>query len=310
MIDILLPVYQVNKKYFNELLKSLSTQSFTNFRVLFGYDDTNSEDIIRKLLVNYPKIICVHIYNSNDNPGIFSNLNNLSRYIEGDYVQFLCQDDVLYNEFLNDNYKALKFNNCVGLSFCQVDWCDQNSIIFKKDAHKSPLDKSGVIVKKNLNLIFLNDGCIPGNLSPVMLTKKAFFENLPFNENLKFASDFDFWYRISRKYNFYYVKKSNIILRKHTQQASETIGIRQLILDRIYIYNNLLSNISSTSKKFKAIIYLNQTVGANQMLYLIRNKDFSFVINKFRHPFYPLLSTFFLFITLNGRIKYFNNKNI
>lgn len=310
MIDILVPVYQVNEKYFNELLQSLLTQSFTNFRLLIGYDDKESEKIVRKLLVNYPKINCVHIYNTSNNPGIFSNLNNLSRFIKGDYVQFLCQDDLLYDEFLNDNYIALKSHNSVGLSFCQVDWCDQNSIIFKQNAHKLPLDTSGVIIKNDLKLFFLNYGCIPGNLSPVMLTKEAYFKNLPFNENLKFASDFDFWYRTSNKYNFYFINKSNIVLRKHTQQASETIGIRQLILDRIYIYNKLLSDIISNYKRLKAILYLNQTVGANQMLYLIRNRDFGFVRNKFKHPFYPFLSIFFLIITINGRIKFFVIKNM
>ena len=306
MIDILLPVYRVNEIYFNELLKSLSKQKCKEFRVLIGYDDNFSEEIILNLLIKFPDINCEHIYNNNK-AGIFSNVNNLIKYIENDYIQFLCQDDILYENFLFDNYTALSLNKSAGLAFCQVDWCDEKSHIYKKYAHHKIFNQSILIKKNILQLLFLKYGCIPGNLSPVMVTKNALLANQPFDENLKFASDFDFWCRISLTFDFYYIESSNIVLRKHKLQASETIGIQQLISDRIYIYKHLLSCLNTKYEKFKSVLYLNQTVGANQMLYLIRNINFNFIIKKYKYPFHPLLSFFFLIVTLNGRILYYKN---
>lgn len=306
MIDILIPIYKVNELYINELISSLSLQSFNKFNVLFGYDDDESETVIKNALSKYPELSCRHLRNPNQ-PGIFSNLNNLLTLVESEYIQLLCQDDFVYRNYLLDNITALLKNEKVDLVFCQADWCDESSLVFKKNAHLNIFNDSQVLYRENLNNYLIRFGCMPGNLSPVMIRRSTFEKVGFFDESLPFAADFDYWCRVASISSFYYIKHSNVCLRKHKSQASVTIGIKQLVLDRINIYTVLLNKSKNKVQRIINILYLNQTVGSNQLYQLIRSKNFKFIINSYQYPFNFILSFLFLLFTLNGRIIYFNS---
>lgn len=306
MVDIILPVYKVSKKYFEELILSINKQTYIEYRLLIGYDDITSESVVREVLKSFDQIEVIHIPNKNKQNGIFGNINNLLNHSTSEYIQFLCQDDVLKTNFLYENYSSLSQNSDVGMVFCQVDWCDSDSKIIKRNAHRVISKTPEKLDYSKLQWEFLNFGCIPGNLSPVMIKKELFTTVGQFNPNLKFASDFDYWQRISLKYKIFYIPNANMILRKHLDQASETLGINQLIYDRRTIYNKLIERIDSNLDKIIVKLYLNQTIGSNHVYHIIKNKKLGIFLKIKSHPFNYFLSFLFLILTINGRIKFFN----
>ena len=205
-------------------------------------------------------------------------------YSTSEYIQFLCQDDILKSNFLFENYSSIVQNRDVGMVFCQVDWCDSDSKIIKRNAHRIISNTPEIFDYQKLQWEFLNFGCIPGNLSPVMITKELIKNIGLFDTNLKFASDFDYWQKISLKYNIFYIPNSNLILRKHLHQASETLGIDQLIYDRNIIYNKLIERIDSRFYYLIAKLYLNQTIGSNHVYHILKSKKLS---TFFRIKSYP-----------------------
>ena len=304
MIDIILPVYKVSKKYFRDLIISIDNQIYKDFRLLIGYDDITSESVIREVLKSFNHIEVIHIPNNNQR-GIFSNINNLLNHSTSEYIQFLCQDDILKTNFFFENLCSIDRNRDVGMVFCQVDWCDSNSKIIKRNAHRVISKKPEKFDYQKLQWEFLNFGCIPGNLSPVMITKELIKTVGLFDPNLKFASDFDYWQRISLKYKIFYIPNSNLILRKHLDQASETLGIEQLIYDRSIIYQKLIERIDSRTHYLVAKLYLNQTIGANHVYHILKNKKLSTFFRIKSYPLNYFISFLFLIITINGRIKFF-----
>jgi len=305
MIDIILPVYKVSKKYFRELIISIDNQIYKDFRLLIGYDDITSESVIREVLKSFNHIEVIHIPNNNQR-GIFSNINNLLNHSTSEYIQFLCQDDILKTNFIFENYCSIDQNRDVGMVFSQVDWCDSNSKIIKRNAHRVISKKPEKFDYQKLQWEFLNFGCIPGNLSPVMITKELTKTVGLFDPNLKFASDFDYWQRISLKYKIFYIPNSNLILRKHLDQASETLGIEQLIYDRSIIYHKLIERIDSRLHYLVAKLYLNQTIGSNHVYHILKNKKLSIFFRIKSYPLNYFISFLFLILTINGRIKFFS----
>lgn len=309
MVDIILPVYKLNEQYFSELVDSLNNQTYTNYKLLIGGDDSNSINLCISILNKYPKISYATIINKGSK-GIFENINNILKFSKSKYIQFLCQDDILKSEFLKENIDGINKSNRIGMSFCQVDWCDNKSIIFKHNAHKQ-ISKNELVIKVRDSLwYFLNYGCIPGNLSPVMIKRDVINKIGYFKSSLKFASDFDYWIRLSNKFDILYLPKSNLVLRKHTLQASEKLSILQLINDRQFIYSDLLKKIKGRLNLFIVKLYLNQIIGSNHVYHLFKNKHFKYLLTKKSYPFNNFISCVFLILTLNGRLKYFSLKKI
>lgn len=310
MIDIILPVYKVSKIYFEELIISINDQVFKDVRLLIGYDDISSESVIREVLKSFNQIEVIHIPN-NKQHGIFGNINNLLSHSTSEYVQFLCQDDILKPNFLFENYSVLDQNSDVGMVFCQVDWCDSNSKIFKRNAHRVISNKPEKFNYHKAQWEFLNFGCIPGNLSPVMIKNELLKTIGLFDPNLKFASDFDYWQRVSLKYKIYHLPNSNLILRKHKNQASVTLGIEQLIYDRSIIYQKLIERIDSRFHYMITKLYLNQTIGSNHVYHILKQKKLDVFFKIKSYPFNYFISFIFLILTINGRLIFFNiPKNI
>lgn len=269
-VSVVIPLYNPILLYFKECLDSLIDQDYKNFEIIISDNHSDNEYDILNLLNACQKNLNITYIKCNIK-GIFSNLNNAIRNSNGEFIQILCQDDILLESHIRHSLNIFKENPDLGMVFSQFEVI--NEISFRSELekiHNERFEIPNYIYKKESWKYFLTYGCMPGNLSPVMIKRDVVNKIGPFNPELKYAGDFDFWARLSSYYDIFFNKSVTLLVRRHDYQASKTISQIQLIEDRIKIYNNLIENanyeiISSIYK------YLSKSIGTQHLHYLVVN---------------------------------------
>ena len=105
--------------------------------------------------------------------------------------------------------------------------------------------------KDTINLLFKH-GCLPGNLSPVMLPKKTIESIGLFNPEFTYVGDFEYWIRIVENNFGMAVNFSPLLeLRHHKDRASISLGKIVWVRDICKCYKKLLEK--NTLKKKQSI---------------------------------------------------------
>lgn len=105
-ISVIIPIYNV-EKYLDRCLKSIFSQTFTDYEVICVNDCTpdNSEKIIDSYKAKYPeKLIAIK---NEKNMGLGATRDNGMKYATGDYVAFIDSDDCIKPDYLETFYKKI-----------------------------------------------------------------------------------------------------------------------------------------------------------------------------------------------------------
>jgi glycosyltransferase involved in cell wall biosynthesis len=220
-VSIVLPVYQPNRQYLADLFRSIEEQSFRDFDMIIS-DDADDRMMITETLPGHLRTRTRYVRNEGQH-GIFSNLNHAIRHATGEYIQILCQDDILLPELLEANLTGLEQNPNAVMAFSHFDFVNAagKPMRFNRwDLHYIP----SVIPSSEANNYFLYYGCMPGNLSPVMLRRTAITAAGPFDVQYKFAGDYEFWIRVAKYGDIVFDKRINLFIRDHDDRASSMLG--------------------------------------------------------------------------------------
>ena len=105
-ISICVPVYNVDKKYFREMLESVLSQTYSNWQLCLADGSTEEFSYISKMVedchdnrIKYKKLI--------SNQGIVGNSNAAVELADGEYIALLDNDDVLAPDALFEIRKAI-----------------------------------------------------------------------------------------------------------------------------------------------------------------------------------------------------------
>ncbi len=304
LVSIVVPIYKPNH-FFIEMLRSILKQSYQNFEIILS--DDSPEDFPHEVLKGHQTEKVNYLIN-HGKKGIFPNLNNAIRHAKGDLIQIFCQDDIMYSDCLTEQVEALEKHPSAGMVFSDYDTIDYEKPLQKKNK------TSGFSLTNHQTAInkFVSRGCLPGNLSPVMLRKKAIEKIGGFNEDFIYAGDFEYWVRLSLK-GFDYVYNSACLLavRVHPERASQTLPYSEYIKENSLVYQQLLHYQTIKKSLWKIKAYINEKNGIRLFKGLLqRTKENNQLnISKFRllnqPPFNLFLIFFLLFFSLNGRLKLF-----
>ena len=305
MLSVVMPVYNPGK-LFKYALRSVLDQSFREFEVVISDDsEVESELEIVDERIKYVK-------NPLKEKGIFSNLNHAIRNSKGKYIQIFCQDDIMKNNFLEEQVRVLQNNQEVAMvfsSYGNIEGLDYGSVDLNSNNsnHEIKILAPGYF----LNLLLIH-GCIPGNLSPVMLRSEVINKLGAFNEQYKFSGDFEYWVRIGKTWPVAYNPSKLLLVRKHPDQASVFLPSADLIRDLIRIYGDLMHCHSVKLSNKYLSWYLNETVGVQLFFRLIKK-----ILNTRRwsegmgirllmeYPFSLAKILFLSFITFRNSLKIF-----
>jgi glycosyltransferase involved in cell wall biosynthesis len=306
LVSIVIPIYHP-PGFFEETIESIKNQTYANFEVIISDDVPKSdyEEWVSNLADPSWKII----KNRSDTKGIFSNLNNAIRQAEGEFIQILCQDDVLYPDCLERQVEGLLKYPSAGMIFSDYD-----SISNGKTNKKAEKTSSYHITKAQRALNkFLSRGCLPGNLSPVMLRKDVFQRIGYFKESFHYAGDFEYWVRIFLSgLDYVYNPACLLALRVHEARASHTLSMNYLIKEEAEVYSTLLNHHSIRKNNYYLKAYINQKKGirhikglSKQILNRSNNNKLGDYWNLNQSPFNLFLIILLWVLTLNGKLAYF-----
>ena len=111
--SIILPTYNSELKFFKELIKSLTSQTYTNFEICISDDASTDEKFIEYLKNISFETDKIKVSFSEKNSGIAGNTNSAINMAKGDYLVFCDHDDLMeifalefIALFINKNPKA------------------------------------------------------------------------------------------------------------------------------------------------------------------------------------------------------------
>ena len=140
-IDILIPTYN-GAKYITETIKSILSQSFTDFQIIVSDDAStdNTLSVIKKI-----KDSRIIIKDHSQNIGYSLNLERARKYATAPFIYLMGQDDIMAQNTLTDTLNAFK-NPQIGAVTRPYFWFDKN-INLPVRAKKQLNSKKNTIVK-------------------------------------------------------------------------------------------------------------------------------------------------------------------
>ena len=246
-ITITLPVYN-GGAYLIKSIESVLNQTFKNFELLI-VDDCSTDDSFKYLQsLDDPRIT---VFKNEKNQGLFYNLNFLIKKSNTALVKLWAQDDIMYDNCLEEIFKFYSDFPQVGFMYTGGDVINEEGNLIIMET----IDTTPPIISTSLHSrIAFFTGSIAGNISNVTLTKKALEKTGLFNESMKISGDFDMWVRIAQYFPVGFIKNKLIRIRNHTGQLSrqEIYYINHLKEDRI-VYSHLMSYLSVAEKRKEKI---------------------------------------------------------
>lgn len=250
LVSVCLPTFN-GAKYLKETLQSINTQTFQNFEVVVS--DDHSKDDTLKLVEAFQEQASfpVHIYHHTPK-GIGANWNNCLKHARGQYIKFLFQDDVLERECLEKMVQVLEENPKVGLVASKRRFIIEDSMKTEEtnrwvetygdlQSHLNVASREVIFLDKSVFGLPSFYGSPPnkiGEPSVVMFSKSIVDEVGYFDEDLKQILDYEYWYRILKKYPVAVINEPLVKFRLHQDQATHVN--RNQELDDYKIYERLL----------------------------------------------------------------------
>jgi len=241
-ISVVMPVYD-GENYLRTSIDSVLRQSFKDFELIIS--DDCSIDNSSKIIDSFkdPRIKCIK---QNSNLGIFKNLNILFKVASAPLIKIFCQDDIMGEKCLEVLSDKLSDFPEVRFAYSRSNFIDAKGELidinyYKK--HKFYADIPTVINSNEAYRYYVAFGCLPGNLSNIILRNEVLRTVCYFIEDKPYCADFEYWIRIAKKYPFLQVEEKLLYIRRHKGQASFLLNKRlELIKEEIPIYKSLINS--------------------------------------------------------------------
>ena len=242
-----------SEKYLNETIKSVINQKYKFWEIILIND--GSIDSTEKIALNYKNRNFPIIYHKNKNNLGFSKSRNIAvKLANYDWIVIHDHDDIMMKDKLEKQSKLIQNNVDYKFFFGDAYFYENNiktNTVFKNFESRFNFNINRLSFSKNeLTNNLLRYGCFILS-STVVFNKECYSAVSGFNEKLKYNVDYDFYLKLSNKYNFYC---SNMILTKwriHPDQASWKLK-RFLYKELSYV---LLKYLFYSRNKYRIKLY-------------------------------------------------------
>ena len=253
LVSICLASYN-QEKYIVECLDSILKQSYSNIEILISDDYSNDGTFekIKKFYLKNKDHFKIKIFRQNKNIGISKNFNFLYKYASGDYIVFFGGDDMMKKEKIKKQVRTLNLNPNSSFCYSNCDWIFQDKKLLNFQHfnffHRPP----------NELVDLLPDYNIP---SPTIMINRKYIDQNPFDERLKYFSDFKQIVELWNQSKPVYIPERLVIYRRHNESLISTNKFN----------NERLFQISLIKKLFKRNKYYQQQVDKNLNIYFYHN---------------------------------------
>ncbi|WP_434304827.1 glycosyltransferase [Clostridium botulinum] len=231
LVSVLIPTYN-RPEYFKEALESVINQTYRNIEIIIGDDSTNdeTENLIKEnYLNNYDNI---KYYHNKKNLGQFDNDLKLYDIAEGQFINFLMDDDLfeitkiekMMNYFMQDpNEEFSLVTSHRGIidddGNIMQTFGDTNNI-FKKNTIISGIELGNFVLKMNFNCI--------GEPTTVLFRKNKLKEPFGIYNNRRYGCNVDqaTWFNLLSNGNAVFINEVLSYFRMHKDQQQNDLKIK------------------------------------------------------------------------------------
>ena len=252
IVSILMPTYEPNPTHLAEALDSLLAQTEARW-TLFIHDDASKADV-RGMVEKYLDDPRISFERSEKNLGIGGNWNACVQRADGDYVQFLFQDDIWGSNHMEKAIGILEQNPSVGFVSLDHIYQYEGDVPVERyqelKAYKEKEIDAGVHNGKEFLLWWVRHELHPNVIGepPFVMFRKSLLDAVgPFHEEMPQFLDVEYWIRCLRESDWYYLKEDIGAFRVHPDAASARnteAGVG--IYDRLQCMEQLIATLSSS----------------------------------------------------------------
>lgn len=303
-----MPTYNQGK-FIKEAIQSVLNQTFADFELIIS-DDASEDDT--EEIVRHIKDARVKYFRNKNNIGICQNFNRLIKLSKGEYIKFLCADDVLRPNLLERFTEVMDGSSKIGLCFCRNEWIDENGK-FIKYYGKYPTNL--IIKSKEAFRHFLFEGNGSAPHSAVMVRRNCFSELGNFeviNDKTGWGEDWEMWLRILSKYDLGYITDPLIRIRRHKNTLTHFAYKNNLTIIETYrVLHHIFANPdrydSLTYKEKRKAFWLCESQIIRRFLNCLKGKDIKQAIASIivlgKYDSIPLATGVFLYLMFINAIK-------
>lgn len=208
-ISVIMPVYN-GEKYLKEAIESILNQTFKDFEFIIIND--GSTDNSDKIINAYDDSRIKYLFQ--ENKGLPATLNRGIEIATGYYIARMDQDDISHANRLHEEVNFLDQNPDIYLVGTWIDIIDDQSNHLS--ITKYPLTSNYIRRAMTYNNPFAHGS--------VMFRKKIVEK---YNDNLKYAEDYDLWSRIAPRYETANIPKILYQWRVNPNGMSQTRPVTQ-----------------------------------------------------------------------------------
>lgn len=190
LVSVCIPAYN-NAGYIKDTITSILNQTYRNLEVIV-VDDKSTDDTVA--VVESIRDERLKLYKNEKNLGMVGNWNCCLSYANGEFVKLICADDMIDQNAIEKEARAMQENPGVNLVESDTRLVDING---KKTGAFRRYHKSGCVdgVKLAKKALMIQDfyGAPVNNL----IRRSALKKTGGFDESFTYILDFDMWLRLS-----------------------------------------------------------------------------------------------------------------
>jgi len=271
MITVGIPTYN-RSSYLKDALNSLIEQTNKNFKVIVA--DNASTDSTKDILNEFADLLDITYIVNPENIGMTGNWNVIIENADTEYLKFLMDDDLLYNDCIQSFYDCInQTENVVLFATLGNIFHTENPLRSIVPIYVPEIEINGFEMLKYLNLWTNQIGC-PTN---VMVKLDVFKKNVDL-----WKSKDNFWTidilafaKLLKYGNFYCINKSLVGIRIHENSMTNQLMLKNMMNEEIFLINSI-SNFSRNNFNSNRIA----NIHVSRLLYIkiietVKTKNFA-----------------------------------
>lgn len=246
-VSICMPVFN-GGAYFRKALESALAQDYPNVEIVVVNDGSTDGGETEAIALSYGSRVR---YFKQENRGVAGALNTALEHATGDYFAWLSHDDI---HLPSKTSSQIDYLQTLG----RPDACifSDYDLIGPSDEHITKVTLNAKNIRFNPRIALLNgnvNGCT------LLIPMKLMRQYGPFDENLRYTQDYDFWKRILRDHEFFHQAECLVQYRIHPGQDSQK---PQTVAEGNVLWKQMITDLTeterahlfgSTSKYFKKL---------------------------------------------------------
>ncbi len=209
LVSVIIPVYN-RENFIAASIQSILDQTYQHFEIII-VDDASSDKTINR--VNNFKDKRINLMEQSINKGVSATFNFGAKKAKGRYIARLDSDDVANPNRIEKQVNYLQNNPEIAICGSWLQYLNSDLLL------KFPSLFNEIVIELLIKC--------PLSIGTSMF-KKEVFEQLKFNESLRYGEDYEFWCRALFVFKAYNLKEPLVLYRSHKNQLSVSNKQQQL----------------------------------------------------------------------------------